>query len=486
MYTTFSTYFGSYYFDLESSAGFGITAKKTMLIYMYADWDGTTDTVPNTTDFMDIAAVNNRLWLNSNNVQDFAYSTVQGTFIGDAVSRVFLDKYDDPLWQVLSAWDVDLNVNERLPYYYVHNQKYIAAPSTSWTVATTVNTRLTSSTTVMASTLATRIVNLTTSAVTHEVQSAITSIDLTQFHDGTAMTSDDFLVVSAYVSSTAAVSSTGKKVYVQLGASSDANYEYRTTGLDLTTGWNLLYRKFTPDATEGVPALNNITWVRCGWQGVINSTSAYVAIDYIGVVRQNPDNALKPSVFTRLYNGVETAEMSDPEVSLIISNAGTPNILMTPTVEGTYDYRLYIKNLVQFFRAKVSFQSANTPSAPSINLYLTDDRWFDLKLSSGVLRLNGSFDGTTYGDYANVPSFSQFVNAEIELSRTYGVLTASFRLTTAPETYREITLIGAEPTGKWNWGSIYIGGHSDKSFRISNISIKKFGYRSGTDEVYNP
>lgn len=389
-------------------------------------------------------------------------STAYGTFLGrKGYMPAYVGGQALVNREVVTANDIEYDyVKDECGYFYTHNAKFVCTPTTSWTVINSTSLRLTSSTTIIASTRSVNFVCLTTSAYYMEAVGAITSVDLTAFLDGTAMTTNDMLTAIIYVSSTVAINS-DRKVYMHLGQSPSAYNEYNFNTVNYTTGWNLIYRALSPNATIGAPNMAAVTWARLGWRNNINSTSAYVKFDYIGVHRKYPGVA----AFSDFQRNVNSTHQVSQKLCLhmVTKHANKPVINMSEDYLDTKSITLAIETYN--FEAEIGFITHQGNYTPSLRYGLTDGAgvnygdyptsdsgYVECFVSSGVLKIRGfkkqcnsTVAGTTISDYINCAAFAQFKDCTLRLKNVDGVYTATFFETTNPDTYREVSLYGVTP-----------------------------------------
>jgi len=462
----------SYEFEMESSSPMNITSKNKMRIYMYAGYSPAT-TVPNSTDYMTILSWNNRMFLNCEHESGAGATTQKGTFIGHDNHSVYLGSWEAWYQQLTAIRDEPVSWEDKLNYYYMHNVKLITMPTTSWSVESTVNLRLTSSTQFLGSTIGVRYVCITTNSVFLNSSMPV-NMDLSQFNDGTPVTTDDFLVMSVYVSSTAAINAAAYKTYLVVGQSSSICHTYSSTNHNYTTGWNLVYSKFSPVTIEGAPNLGAVTFMRIGWNTNVNSTGQYLIFDYIGIIRKNSTDATKFNPFVREVNSTNYNAHSAQDGNVIGKHNGKPCIIqLSPTTSATYYYDLYLRNH-QDFELKIDNYSMRQNCAPTLGAYRDADNYVRLSLSSGVLRLAGAYEGSTFANTINCETFNAFNETKIKLRHNRQIWTGSFQVTSDVETYREVSAYYG-PGRSLEFMDLYIGQNADKAgSKIHNIEIKRF------------
>lgn len=485
----YSTYVGSTYspyeFEIESSGSFNITARNRLRTYMYADYtvDQQTSSI-NSTDYYEMLSWNDRMSINQLHTGS---GNIKGTYLGGGLNspcdREVYVANNFPYWgnRVISQNETDFALRYDLRYFYSHNVKFIASPTTNWTPLT-ADTLLIGTTRVITSTRGCFIRAETSSPAPtfFGADSTISSLDLTQFLDGTAMTTDDYLVALVWF-----VDTTGYTDFWQLrlGSESTNSYYYNFTS-GFTPGWNVHTKKLGAyNGSTGTPAFNNISWVRAN---VIATTASRPAaemgvyLDYLGVIRANSTGY---SAFQRNINSTHQNIYEPTNQQDIIYKYGIEPCIQQIPVESANALDTRIKPGYSFNAVLTAFSHRENES-PSLAFY-GSSFYIITRVSSGVLRLYGAVNGTTFGDYINCPAYEPFRKVEIGLRRRTGGFTdfstsencpddrytAWFRVTTDPDTYREISDFSGVSTNL-STGALYIGsGRIDTGMKITELSI---------------
>lgn len=454
----------AYQFEIESSKVMNFTAQNTMRIYMYAN----STVALNSTDYIFMTAFNDRLCVGTDGPMD---STDSGTFIGSDYRNTYLT-HQSAGWynKVVSFWDVEANLDEDLRYFHTHNSRFIARPTTNWTAAGGSVTAL-GSTMVITSTRGVYVNAGTTNAYSPGLQSSFASIDCSKFPDGTAVTSDDWLIVMAWHTFTTSYNNSAQ---VHLGTDQTNRFYFEFTS-GFQGGWNLHKRKIgAPDLTTGSPAWNSISWARVGFD--INARPlGYGAgyIDYVGIVRNDPDDNTKYSAFQRDINSTHTNILVSNWGAFTISRNNEPCICQSNWY--SYDEFDMLIGLRHDFKLTVENYAQIGNEMPQVSVYFSTANYLWLSLSSGVLRMRGYKNGSTFGDYINCESFSNFRDVEIGLVRhNFTEWKGWFRDKDNAESYREISITDGLST-KGSIASIYLG-HTiwDVPTAIKNIKITPY------------
>jgi hypothetical protein len=455
-----------YEFEMESSAPMNITALERMRIYMYAGYDGVSTASINSTDYIDMAAWNNRMFIQS------YPTTAKGLMLGWDEAQVFIGMLDDWDCKVVKVANLEKDYADRLKYFFMHNVR--AAPLLTTSADLITNCHLVSSTQYIASTIGVRLYPLTTTISYCQADyNLATPLDFENFNDGTAMTSDDKLVMIVYVSSTSIIGENEDKVYFRCGNSSDVGWSFVTSNINFVSGWNFIIQPYSPDSIEGVPVMSAVTWARYGFHGG-NTTTAYVIIDYVGVIRANSTDATMPNPFVRDYNSTNYNQWESYTGAVMLENAGKPAIVPI-NIDTYWEYDTYIDGPVQDFEFELDSFTIASNYMPIISAYIDADNYVFARVSSGTLRLSGKVIGSTFGRTINCDAFSSFKNSKIKLKRQLATWTASFEVTTDPMTYREIAMYNG-PGSNWSqYAWIYIG-HEDWDIgsRITGMKLKSY------------
>lgn len=455
--------------DFESSNLMAITAKNTMNIYSYGGYEFGVSPI-NSSDYQDIYSFNNRALINSDYEIDTA-TTVKGTFIGHSFRDVFVGTTGDLHYnKVIANRDLEVDFADRLKYYYMHNVR--VAPPCTTTPDAILGCHLVSSTERMASTLGIRIYALTTTVGYNQFDyNLANALDFANFNDGTAMSSDDKIVYVVYITSTSILS--GNKVFFRLGQSSDVCWNMNTSDYNYTTGWNLVVLPFAYGSIEGAPVMSAVNWVRFGWYGG-HSTTAYVIIDYIGVIRKNSTDATWFNPFVRDYNSTNYNEHESLYGAVMLENAGEPAIVQLP-IDGVEYYDMWLRTGMQNFELQIDNFAMLGDYSPVLSAYIDSSNLVVARVTSGVLRISGLVDNSTFGRTINCDAFVARSNTRLKLKRQLATWTASFELTTEPGTFREVTMYNG-PGPNWeDECAVYLGTEKyDQGSRITSIKIKPY------------
>ena len=463
-----------YEFEIESSNTFNITSKEKMRLYMYAGYDGVSTATINTTDRLNISAFNGLMFINTEHGEHSTAS--RGLYLGEDNHSVYLGSYETYYNQVAAVKDMPQDYREsEFRYYYSHNVRFIASPTTNWVPSNSSNTIFDGSTYVMTSTRGTWFSIGTTVVDTYAyLTGTFANKDLTQSPDGTAFTTDDYLVFVFWANSTNVNVTHG--VYIQLGNDASNYYRYyltSTNGDDWTPGWNVIQRKLGDyESILGAPAFNNIEWARVGYRG-LGDTTVVVIMDYMGLIRAHPTVATTYSIYQRTV--ASTHELMHNQVygDVMLEHNGGPVICQLPI--NTYvENNMYLRSEVQDFDVELQYFALSGNNAPAMTAFFDSDNYVDCIMSSGKLRTRGKLSGSTIGDYIDCAAFSQFEDARIGFKRQANKFTGYFRLEGDAETYREVTLYNG-PSTRLDFCSLFYGNSTwDVGARIKTITYKKY------------
>lgn len=486
-----------YEFEIETSNSFNITAADNLLMYMYAGY--ATSNGPNSSGEIEILAFNGRLFLNGG-LEKYNYQT--GVFLADPWARTRGEIYiGDGSWEtrILASGEMEYDLEQDIRYMYAHNTKFIARPTTDW-VERTSDYLLAGSTRVITSTRGCYINSESSDNTYMEARSTISSLDLTQFYDGSALTSNDYIVAAIWYPSTSSITS----AFIKLGHSSD-NFYYTNFSTAFDYGWNIQARKLGWFNTAGTPNWNNISWVSIGFdlstQGPRVGISAY--FDYIGAIRSYSQYPYF-SAFQREINSTheQVFRVSTDTYALIYKHENTPCIMDTGIKTAT-PVGLRLRYL-SAFDAKIKAYSHKGNEAPSLTFAYsygsTTNGAFSItaQLSSGVFRLHGHRAGTTFGDYLSGLSFDAFTNVEVglkrrtEFSSNHSFSSEAindkyvgwFMISSNPDSYREISF-EAVATTILDPNYLYIGTPSvDSGAKITSVVIKPYNDYTGGYDIW--
>lgn len=133
----------------------------------------------------------------------------------------------------------------------------------------------------------------------------ITALDLTKFHDGSASTTADLIMVLFYVTDITKYT----LFQIKLGTSNAHNYNYAWNPAGFTNGWNVRWIRKSVMTTTGAPAWNNITYLRVDSYSTINAQNQYFTLQYLQMIRADPDFATYTNAFQE-YFGAATGWIS--------------------------------------------------------------------------------------------------------------------------------------------------------------------------------
>jgi hypothetical protein len=461
-----------YEVTLHSSGGLRISAKYYIAIEPYCENLSSMGEGINSSDGLYLWSPNRKICIGGDdNYREHAeYSTEAGVGLGSDNLRDVYIGFDDHVWQnkVTSLRDLEMNFSGLLDYCYTHNQKYIASQTTDWTEYTS-NTLLTASTRVITQTKGCYVRAETTNSavIFFGGHTTISSVDLTQFFDGTAMTSDDYLVALVWKHGTTSYS---QYDFIRIGSSPSDYYVYIFE--EFNPGWNIYKTKlFNYDGYSGSPSFNNINWVlACSRlsSSVSRPVNTDVAcFDYIGVIRGNSTGY---SAFQRNVNSTHVNILESQYGDFLSPNG--PYIHQVP-VEGVSAQNMYLRTM-QDFDVSLSIYSYRGNEGPVIFAGDTNSN-IQVRLSSGVLRLFGEIDGTTFGDYINCPAYTAPTYIEMGLKRYNNVYRGWYKRATYPESYREITNYQETVSTYLSKMPIYLGtAREDSGMSIRDITIKSY------------
>jgi hypothetical protein len=464
-----------YEFEMETSNAMNITSKNKSRYYMYAGYDGASTATINSTDKMSFRAFNGLAFFNTEHNE---HSTAKrGTYIGEDNHAVYLGSYDDYYNQVTKVIDQEQKyMDNELRYYFSHNQRFIASPTSDWLRNATTNVTHNYSTKTITSTnnIYFRLSDTTINTYA-SMESTIPNRDLTTFPDGSSASTDDFIVFIFYAYSTNINPTHG--VYIHLGTNNANYYRYyltSTNGDEWTTGWNHLWRKIGAyESAAGAPTLNNISWARVGIRGQ-GDTTASIVMDYMGIARANSTDATAYNTFQRYTsNGVTENQKVSYFGEVFREHEGEPT-LCPVNINGYAITDTPIRGAVQDFDVEVQGYSLRSNYAPTLTAYFDADNYSIAEMTSGRLRVRGYQSGSTFGDYIDCKSYSAYEDIHLKFKRQANKWTAAFWTDGDAESYREVTYFNG-PTTRLDYVYLYLG-HSDldSGVRIKDIKLKRY------------
>lgn len=472
-----------YEFEIESSAAFNFTAANRMRIFMFADYADLG--YCNTCDYMVLFSFNDRMF-----VQAPVTSTSIGTMIGNEYKQVYLGSWDDWFKRVTVIEDQEISYADQFKYFYVHNQLSFPHPTTSWIHGVNTHSFVSQLYGSIYSVDTIMYCSTSNASWVDICTTAFTPINMTAYPDGTAVTSDDYLVFICYIRSTSVFYSTNK-LLTCLGQSSSVNYNYYWTAADaiygsISTGMNIFKKKvFNPSGVEGVTNPLAISYIRyVSYHGINSSgTTNGIGINYLGIHRYDP-TALSGKYWSDLqrnYNSTHETFIESPFYAAAIISKTTDDIVNLNIIPDKNTYSnddMYLKK-VQNFDFQVDQFITSTYSVGASLCCNTIQGEICLALSSGVLRLFGSKDGSTFGDYANMLVIPINSNITMRLTKNDNVFKGAAWEIGNPENYREVMNYSG-PSTKHDFVQLYIG-NSDFFYptHITNIRIKQYNELEG-------
>jgi len=285
-----------------------------------------------------------------------------------------------------------------------------------------------------------------------------------------------------YLSSTSILTTNGSKFFVSLGNSSSICWNINTTSKNYTTGWNLVSQHFKAGTVEGAPVMSAVNWVKYGFYGG-KSTSHYALIDYVGVIRAC---AAYPSTFNvgvREYNSTNYDQWNPGGGQwVMVDSNGKPAVVQVTmgSSEVPNYFDTWICSAKQDFNFEIDNFSMLANYTPMLSAWIDSSNYVNARVSSGVLRISGLVNNSTFGRTMYCDAFTAKMNTQLKLKRQADTWTASFGLTTNPITYREVTMYNG-PGSTWeDFCALYIG-HEDSEVgsRITGIRVKPYGPYGG-------
>jgi hypothetical protein len=111
----------------------------------------------------------------------------------------------------------------------------------------------------------------------------ISSIDLTEFNDGSASSIDDCIVFLFYIENSSLLTN------IQFRIGTDFSNSYLISFTGLANGWNVRYPQKSDFTTNGSPAgWDDITYLRCVGYTQNTASGVFVSFQYIQLLRHDP------------------------------------------------------------------------------------------------------------------------------------------------------------------------------------------------------
>jgi hypothetical protein len=427
----------------------------------------------------------------------------KGVFIGEEYDRhLYTGTNRNASNRVVSIRDSGYELRKDLEYFFSRNVKILFKPSSTSLPATSTNCAITLSTRLMTSTNAGQLTALSSSlSYTAVTETLSPAHDFTTFNDGSAATTDDYLVALAYISSTAMMT-TGTGIYLYFGQSSDAYFRFRfasTFGYTFNVGWNLFKMPLGRyDSVNGAPTFNNISYASLGYYCAQNNKSSYLIFDHVGIHRKNPSTwAAPPFTDTQVeyptrwvekfyYNSTYcmpllcTANTSTVGISLCAIDNPTVNIL-TLGARSTSMEDITTRYFGPDFRAEMPIKLLNsnteTPRIEWSVTFFTNDI-VKTYVTSGVLYLSATIAGTSYLSYTNCAAASLGAEATLSLEHSRdGMTRCMFRVDNDPTSIRTVqimpsTFLTASVVGSFKLGHVTLNrGSIIKNFIVEPLAF---------------
>jgi len=193
------------------------------------------------------------------------------------------------------------NFRDEKDYYYERNIKEIdnMTAASEWTAD--------ASTTVSNDTTHNVIgLNAVKFAESNDVASwigmerAITSIDLTKFHDGSISTTNDIIMILFYVDDITKFTT----FQLKLGNSNAKNYGNAWNPAGFSNEWNVRFLAKSAFGTTGAPDWSDIDYLRLDAFTTVNASGRYFTIQYIQMIRVDALYPGYPSAFQQYFGSV--------------------------------------------------------------------------------------------------------------------------------------------------------------------------------------
>lgn len=439
--------------------------------YAYCKWRPESTISMNTTDYMELYPFNNRMYLNADQTTSWEQKT--GTFIGRRAHDVYLDSEKNWYDQVITLRDLDWDMKEDyLRFCYSHNVVVIPTPTTDW-IPDANTIELGTYSYLMASTRNVLYTNSTSNAFFVGPASTFTNMNLSQFYDGTPVTSNDYLVLITY--NQHVTGSSGNNIAFYIGNTSDSNYYWYIASSNFSTGWNRTLLKIGTALVQGTPSWASIDWARYQFIMAQGTSGLGGVFDYAAIIRADPEDPTQYNVFQGLTTDGAHYNLTESNIRSVLRSHGGEPVICQTALTPSYSFDTWLRSAVQDFNLETQFVNLKANYGPSLSAYIDIVNYAILELTSGVLKLRGEFDGSTWSNYINCEAFSLFKNCNLRLSHNGDHWRGEFWINSSAETYRQVEYYQG-PTTKLDFTAVYLGeGVTYTGHLINNVKLKRKG-----------
>lgn len=221
------------------------------------------------------------------------------------------------------------------------------------------------------------------------------TLDLTLFEDGSASTTDDFILIIWYVSDATKFNGFGFNI------GDDGSNLYTCSFFSFVTGWNVGYISKANFGTTGSPTgWDSIDYYEFIASMTASANGAYFSLQYIQMIRVNPDDSNYFS-FHQMYMGSASGwenlfsiSNGDPflylDESLAIRRIG---LLSPELTDNPINTRIY-EDVLSFF-SKFEFYCKNEGECTSVCWYLNSTNYVEIYVASTLFTMDIVVAGVT-------------------------------------------------------------------------------------------
>ena len=303
----------------------------------------------------------------------------------------------------------------------------------------------------------------------------IDTVDLTEFHDGTASTTDDIIIFEFYISEIASIS--GQTMWISLGENAAVYYFYAVDidTFEFDTGWNTIWLAKSSFTAVGGPSWDTIEYLEVIVDYNAGFQNEYLLFQYWKMDRQSSVYSNYPNAFQKymgavtgwtdklpiaydVYTLVRDLHTKVNKIGMMKLNPANFEYLFT---DGNYKNGIEIYEDINMFVSKFEWYCKEAGETPSMTWYIDTTHYAEVYITSDELYLSVANGG------AAVDTTWTFDNALAKNEK----ITIFFEK--QDDTFRAIAFKKGEKVGICeyestfsSYGSLYIGVSNDLSFGI--------------------
>jgi hypothetical protein len=232
------------------------------------------------------------------------------------------------------------------------------------------------------------------------------ALDLTEFYDGNASTTDDMICIFFFVSDEDSIQGTGRQIYFNIGNGGTGNtyeYDFDIDAWGFGTGWNIAWvPKSSFYVWAGAPNWNNIDFVQIQVEFNAGYEDEYFIFNLVQMTRADPVDSDYPNPFQKYMGSVSSWEnklaplydvwglVKDLNIQtekLGILKFNPPNY-ESPFTPGVYRNGMLIYEDVNCFVSKFEWICKESGELPSMTFYIDLTHYAEVYVTSSVLYLS--------------------------------------------------------------------------------------------------